>query len=78
MDMARASFTEFRKDAARYLDLVERGESVEVTRHGTVVAEIRSPYAPSAKAWKRPVKPLTVPGLSLSKELLKDRKRSRG
>jgi antitoxin (DNA-binding transcriptional repressor) of toxin-antitoxin stability system len=39
--MKRISQREFRNASAAIMDAVERGESFQVTRHGTIVAELR-------------------------------------
>ena len=45
--MTRTTFTELRKHAKTYFDSVERGETIQVLRHGKVVAEIVPPHAGS-------------------------------
>jgi antitoxin (DNA-binding transcriptional repressor) of toxin-antitoxin stability system len=32
--MKKINFTEFRKSASHYIDLVERGETLQLLRHG--------------------------------------------
>jgi antitoxin (DNA-binding transcriptional repressor) of toxin-antitoxin stability system len=73
--MQEATFTELRTHAKRYFDAVEKGDTVRVYRNGKAVAEI-SPINSGAPSWKRIVTPLTVKGLSLSRELVKDREKS--
>jgi prevent-host-death family protein len=69
------TFTEFRKSASRVLDLVEKGESVRVLRHGKAVAKIVPADGHERKpAWKRPVSPLVIPGASLSQAVLEERR----
>ena len=53
--------SEFRANAAAMIDLVERGETVRILRHGKAVAELVPPKAelPSrAPSWKRPIEPI--------------------
>ncbi len=66
--MRETTFTELRNHAKGYFDAVERGDTVRVFRNGKPIAEIAS--------WKRQVTPLTVRGLSLSREILSDRDQS--
>lgn len=59
--MHTLSLSEFRAHASEMLDLVEKGESVRILRHGKPVAEL-VPVKPEAPAelprWKQPVEPL--------------------
>lgn len=75
--MLEATFTEFRNHAKRYLDAVERGESVRIYRNGRPVAEL-VPVSSRTPAWKNPpgVR-LRLSDLCLSDEISADRARSR-
>jgi prevent-host-death family protein len=62
--MHTLSLSEFRAHASEMLDLVEKGESVRILRHGKPVAEL-VPVKPEAPAelprWKKPIKnPLRI------------------
>ena len=70
--MRDATFTELRNNAKDYFDAVEDGETVRVFRNGKPIAEI-VPIRPGVPSWKRQAGPLTIKGLSLSREILKDR-----
>lgn len=70
--MQETTFTELRAHAKRFFDAVERGETVRVLRNGKPAAEI-FPIRASGVSWKRGALPLTIKGLSLSSEILKDR-----
>jgi antitoxin (DNA-binding transcriptional repressor) of toxin-antitoxin stability system len=73
--MTKTTFTEFRKHAKAYFDSVEKGEIVCVIRHGKVIAEIVPPSERSnRKSWKKPGLKLSVPGTSLTKAILNERK----
>ncbi|MDO8301676.1 MAG: type II toxin-antitoxin system Phd/YefM family antitoxin [Sedimentisphaerales bacterium] len=73
--MVHISFTEFRDNAKDYFDAVEKGETVQVTRHGKVIAEISSPRrVPSWKKW-RPK--LTLKGISVSDMVIEERRQGR-
>ena len=76
--MIRTTFTELRKKAASYFNAVERGEMVEVNRHGKTVAKI-VPYTVTGKDpyWSKPITPLAIKGLSLSSSIIKERRRSK-
>jgi prevent-host-death family protein len=76
--MVSTAFTEFRKRTASFLDKVENGETVIITRHGRPIAEvIPATPASSLKSWKRPALRLSIKGLSLSRAIMEDRKASR-
>ena len=72
--MTRVTFTEFREHAKTYFDSVEKGATIQVLRHGKVIAEIvPSHESVGAKAWKKPGLKLLVPGVSLTKVVLAER-----
>ncbi len=76
--MTRTTFTEFRKHAKSYFDSVEKGETIQVLRHGKIIAEIVPPHEGAGKmAWKKPGLKLVVPGVSLTKAVLSERRESR-
>jgi prevent-host-death family protein len=70
--MQDATFTELRNHAKDYFDAVEGGDTVRVFRNGKPIAEI-VPIHSGVPSWKRQGTPLTVKGLSLSREILSDR-----
>ncbi len=70
--MKDATFTELRNNAKRYFDAVEAGDTVRVYRNGKPIAEI-VPIRSGTPSWKRESMPLTVKGMSLSREILNDR-----
>lgn len=70
--MRDATLTELRNHAKDYFDAVEGGDTVRVFRNGKPIAEI-VPIRSGNPSWKRPVTPLTVKGLSLSREVQRDR-----
>lgn len=61
VQMQTLSLSEFRAHASEMLDLVEKGETVRILRHGKPVAEL-VPFVQSqadeVPAWKKPVEPL--------------------
>ena len=69
--MQETNVVELRKRIKHYLDVVQGGEVVRVYRNGKPIAEIL-PLTRREASWKREVPRLTVPGLSLSREILKD------
>jgi antitoxin (DNA-binding transcriptional repressor) of toxin-antitoxin stability system len=75
--MTSFSFTDFRKKASKVLDLVEKGETVQLLRHGKAIAKI-VPMGPRkiTPTWKRPGLRLVISGTSLSKAVLEERRRS--
>jgi prevent-host-death family protein len=63
--MQTLSLSEFRAHASEMLDLVEKGETVRILRHGKPVAElvpVRDAAAAGAPvpAWKLPFEPLRI------------------
>jgi prevent-host-death family protein len=73
--MKDATFTELRNHAKDYFDAVEAGDTVRIFRNGKPIAEI-VPIRSELASWKRQATPLTVKGLSLSREILSDRNKS--
>jgi prevent-host-death family protein len=73
--MKDATFTELRNNAKDYFDAVEAGDTIRVFRNGKPIAEI-APIRSGIPSWKKQTTPLTVKGLSLSREILSDRDES--
>lgn len=73
--MRKTTITELRNHAKDYFDAVEGGETVRVFRNGKPIAEI-VPVRSGIPSWKKQGTPLTVKGLSLSREVLSDRDNS--
>ena len=78
--MHTIALSEFRANASAMIDLVERGETVRIFRHGKPVAElVPLPAEVPAKvpSWKQPFEPVQLPpGASLSKAVLDERNES--
>ena len=69
------TFSEFRRNASGIFDLVEKGEKICILRHGKVIANLVPPGSRQpTPAWKRPGLRLVVPGASLSKAILEERR----
>jgi antitoxin (DNA-binding transcriptional repressor) of toxin-antitoxin stability system len=76
--MKTITFTEFRRNASRVLDLVEKGESIRLFRHGKLIAKIAPADVRQAlPAWKRPRLRLVIRGGALSEAVLEERRSSR-
>ena len=73
--MVTISFTQLRQNAKAYFDVVEKGGMVRVSRHGKIIAEISSPTRKYANKLKS-IHPLVIPGVSLSRAVLEERKKS--
>jgi antitoxin (DNA-binding transcriptional repressor) of toxin-antitoxin stability system len=75
--MRTATFTEFRRKAKAFFDIVEQGSTVRILRHGRAVADL-IPVAgrEGSLSWKRAGLRLSIKGISLSREILKERKTS--
>jgi prevent-host-death family protein len=69
--------SEFRANTSAMIDLVEKGETVRILRHGKPVAEL-VPMQPEAvqkvPSWKQPFEPVVLSaGASLSQAVLNER-----
>jgi antitoxin (DNA-binding transcriptional repressor) of toxin-antitoxin stability system len=71
--MKTTNFTEFRKHAAEYLDLVEQGETVRILRHGKPVADFSPVPNEDGPSWKKAPPQVVLSGVSLSKSILQNR-----
>jgi antitoxin (DNA-binding transcriptional repressor) of toxin-antitoxin stability system len=72
------AFSELFANLTAVIDLVERGETVRIVRHGKVVADLVPPRCDVDKArmpsWKRPFVPVVLPGgVTLSQAVLDER-----
>lgn len=72
--MKTISFTDFRNNASSLIDLVEKGEEVQIQRHGKVVARLVPPVEREEPAWKKPGLKLVTKAPSISKAVLEDRR----
>ena len=78
------ALSEFRASASAMIDLVEKGETVRILRHGKPVAEL-VPIKPEVPAkvpsWKRPIfEPLNIKwpeGKSGAQMIIEDRENAR-
>ena len=68
-----ATFSELRNQARKYFDAVERGETIEIYRHGKPVAILMPVPKHSRERW-RTAQPLRLSGASLSEAILADRR----
>jgi len=76
--MKVVTFTEFRQNATTYFDLVEKGETVKVLRHGKAVAEVIPVQSEDRmSSWRQPGLKLSIKGASLSREILRERKQTK-
>jgi prevent-host-death family protein len=74
--MKVATSSEFRNNAKRFLDDVQRGETYEIYRHGKPVAVV-SPYRTAGTPHWKTAKPLSLPGVSLSRMIIAERRARR-
>ena len=76
--MKIVTFTEFRKNATAYFDVVEKGETVKVLRHGKAIAEVIPAQSEERMvSWKQPGLKMSIKGASLSREILRERKQTK-
>jgi prevent-host-death family protein len=77
--MQTLPLSEFRANASAMLDLVEKGETVRILRHGKPVADLVPVQAAEAvparlPSWKKPFEPVRLAaGQSLSQAVLDER-----
>ena len=75
--------SEFRANASAMLDLVEKGETVRIMRHGKPVADlvpVREDAACRLPSWKRPIEPLEyqrADGKTLAQLIIEERESAR-
>ena len=74
--MKMATFSGLRNQAKKYFDAVERGETIEIYRHGKPVALLMPIQKHSLERW-RTAHPLSLSGASLSEAILSDRAETR-
>ena len=73
--MKTISFTDFRKEASRFITEVEHGETLVLMRRGKPIAEI-VPFTDNAvqtPSWKRKCNHLQIKGSDLSSAILEER-----
>lgn len=70
--MKSATFSDLRNNARRYFDDVEKGESIEIYRHGKLIAVIVPANQKSRDRWKKG-NPVRITGVSLSAAVLDER-----
>ncbi len=68
--MEYLQFTEFRNQAKKYFDEIERGARFTIIRKGKPVAEI-FPFNKKTAGWKRPVKKARLKGDLTTTEILR-------
>lgn len=68
------SFSEFRRNAADFLDQVEKGEVVRIMRHGKPVADLTPVSGEAKPSWKNAPPQIPLKGVSLAKAILDDRR----
>ena len=71
--MIATTFTEFRKQAKHFFDLVQAGQTVRVSRNGQPIADIGPVHAPLPSWKQRPAKPLRVQGAEIAALISQDR-----
>lgn len=81
--MHTLALSEFRASASAMIDLVEKGETVRILRHGKPVAEL-VPIKPEVPAkvpsWKRPIEPLDyqrADGKTMAQLIIEERESAR-
>ncbi|MFP5407209.1 MAG: type II toxin-antitoxin system Phd/YefM family antitoxin [Gammaproteobacteria bacterium] len=71
--MHEATFSELRRQARHFFDLVEAGDIVRVLRNGKPIAEIH-PIPHALPSWKqRKARPLAIGGEEISRMIIDSR-----
>ncbi len=70
--MRETNVADLRRHTKEYFDAVEQGDVIRVYRKGKPIADI-VPIPKNKPSWKNEIPRLTIPGIIISKELLKDR-----
>ena len=70
--MKSVTFSELRNNAKKYFDTVEQGETLEIFRHRKPVA-ILMPAGVRGRSRTRQMSPLSIPGASLARAILRER-----
>lgn len=76
VQMKTLSLSEFRAHASEMVDLVQRGETVRILRHGKPVAELVPVRGDEARvpSWKRPFDAVPAPqGKTLAQRIVEER-----
>ncbi len=68
--MEYIQFTEFRNQAKKFFDEIEKGAQFIVTRKGKPVAEIY-PFQKKSAGWKRPVRKVRLRGRSTTTDIIR-------
>ena len=72
--MRTTTYSEFRRHARRYLDAVQSGETIRLTRRGQPIADIVPAREDAASSGsRRPALLKEIPGLCLSRMILDER-----
>ena len=75
--MKSASFTDFRNNAKEYFDAVEKGETVEILRHGKPIALLTPVKGKGLSPRWKTSNPIYIPGVSASDMIIEERRKSR-
>jgi prevent-host-death family protein len=73
--MITVTQTELRNHIRKYISAVERGEEVEICRSGKPVAALVPRDRARVPHWKQPRELLVLPGVSVSKMIIEERRR---
>jgi len=72
--METTTFSEFRRNAKRYMDLVQKGRKVRILRYGKPVAVlVPAGGEKEILSWRKPGLRLSIKGSSLAGEVLNER-----
>lgn len=71
--MIPVTFSELRHHAKKYFDAVEKGQALEVYRHGKPIAIVSPRVKSSGQRWKS-ARPIRINKVSLSQAILEERR----
>ncbi len=72
--MTTVTFTQFRQHAKTYIDAVQKGDTICISRHGKAVVRLIQESKAKIPSWKKPALRLKVKGATLSDAIIEERK----
>jgi len=75
--MKTVTFSQLRNNAKKYFDEVEKGETVEVFRHGKPIALLTPVVREQGLSRWKTANPIKLPGVSASRMIIEERRKSR-
>jgi len=71
-NMKTITISQLARNGRKILDLIESGETLQISRNGRLVALLSPAIRKTAIRWKK-ANPLFLPGVSLSRAIIEER-----